>query len=269
LNFARHLMSALVVAALAPAAACAQLSKPATDLTIEVEGDLLRHGGVVTIYHIPVLQAEWPANLAQSPVATIRLGARYAEVQVRHSAEVTVRYRFRTAGADAGAAPDRLMTQVLSVIGTNSDNSGPLLSQGFVGANPSGGRIIRVQPLAEYAGVSETERTAARWGKTQGYEALPPADVGGARSLVGVIKDRPLKPDMTCSGDTLVQACIVATHAWDGVTLQWWRALAEGRLERFRDRALARCYDDNLAKGGGDHCKPDPTSNEPAYVWRP
>jgi hypothetical protein len=262
-------MFLLVLATLAPVTACAQLSRPATDLTIEVEGDLLRHGGVVTIYHIPVLQAEWPADLAPSPVATVRLGARYAEVQMRHPAEGTVRYRFRTAGADAGATPDRLLTQVLSVIGTNTDNSGPLLSQGFVGGNPSGGRIIRVLPLAEYAGVDEATRTAARWGETQGYEALPPADERSARTLASVIKDRPRKPDMTCSGDTLVQACMVAAHAWDGVTLQWWRALAEARLERFLDRALARCYDDNLAKGGGDHCKPDPISNEPAYTWQP
>jgi hypothetical protein len=269
LRFVRHWLSLLILAVLAPATACAQLSKPATDLTIEVEGDMLRHGGVVTIYHVPVLQAEWPANLAQSPIATLRLSARYAEVQMRHLAEGTVRYRFRTAGADASATPDRLMTQVLSVIGTNTDNSGPLLGQGFVGGRTSGGRIIRVLPLAEYAGVDEATRTAARWGETQGYEAPPPADERSARMLVSVIEHRPGKPDMTCSGDALVQACIVAAHAWDGVTLQWWRALAESRLERFRDRALARCYDDNLAKGGGDHCKRDPTSNEPAYVWRP
>jgi hypothetical protein len=267
LTLARHFMSLLVLTILAPAIACAQLSRPVTDLTIEVEGDLLRHGGVVTIYHIPVLQAEWPADLAQSPVVTVRLSARYAEVQLRHPAEGTVRYRFRTAGA--GESSDRLMTQVLSVIGTNSDNSGPLLSHGFVGGRTSGGRIIRVLPAAEYAGVDEATRTAARWGETQGYEAPPPADERSARTLVGVIEGRPRKPDMTCSGDTLVQACIVAAHAWDGVTLQWWRFLAEGRLERFGDRALRRCYDDNLAKGGGDHCKPDPTSNEPAYVWRP
>jgi hypothetical protein len=267
MTIVRSLLTLLILVTLAPATACSQLAGPATDLTIEVEGDLLRHGGVVTVYHLPVPKAEWPAGLAPSPVATVRLGARYAEVQLRHPADGTVRYRFRTAGA--GSPPDRLATQVLSVIGANTDNSGPLLSQGFVGGNPSGGRIIRVPPLAEYADASDATRTAARWGQTQGYEALPPADEGSVRTLASVIKDRPRKPDMTCSGDTLVQACIVATHAWDGVTLQWWRALAESRLERFRDRALRRCYDDNLAKGGGDYCKPDPTSNEPAYVWRP
>jgi hypothetical protein len=268
LTFARHLISLLVFAALVPATANAQMSQPVTDLTIEVEGDLLHHGGVVTVHHLAVSKEEWPANLPPSPIATLKLSARYTEVQLRHPADGRVRYGFRTAGAEVGAKADRLMTQVLSVIGSNTDNSGPLLQHGFVGANPSGGRVIRVLPIAEYAGVSDAERTAARWGQTQGYEARPPADVGGARDLIGVI-ERPRKPDMTCSGDTLVQACIVAAHAWDGVTLQWWRALAESRLERFRDRALARCYDDNLAKGGGDHCKPDPTSNEPAYIWRP
>jgi hypothetical protein len=83
-----------------------------------------------------------------------------AEVQVRHLAEGAVRFRFWTAGADA--TPDRLLAQVLSVVGSNTDNSGPLLSQGFVGANPSGGRITRVLPLAEYADVDEVTRTAAR-----------------------------------------------------------------------------------------------------------
>jgi hypothetical protein len=162
LRFARHLLSLLIVAVLAPATACAQLSRPTTDLTIEIEGDMLRHGGVVTIYNIPVPKTDWPAGLVQSPVATLRLSARYAEVQMPHPAEGTFNYRFRTAGADANATPDRLLTQVLSVIGTNSDNSGPLLSHGFVGGNPSGVRIIRVLPLAEYAGVGEAERTAAR-----------------------------------------------------------------------------------------------------------
>ncbi len=266
-----RLMTLLVLPVLLTATACAQDARPATDLTIEIEGDLLRHGGVVKVYNIPVPKADWPAGLAPSPVATLRLGARYTEVQLRHPAEGAVRYRFRTAGAGQGAnvGPDRLVTQVLSVIGSNSDNSGPLLSQGFVGANPSGGRIIRVPSPAEYAGEDDATRTAARWGETQRYDALPPASESSARTLVSVIEHGPRKLNMTCSGDTLVQSCVVDTDEWGNLHLRWWKALAEGRLERFRDRALRRCYDDNLAKGGGDHCKPDPRSNEPAYVWRP
>jgi hypothetical protein len=271
LIFARHLMSALVVATLAPVSACAQLSQPATDLTIEVEGDLLLHGGVVTVYNIPVPRTDWPSGLAPSPFATLRLGARYTEVQLRHPAEGTVRYRFRTADAGKGenVGSDRLVTQVLSIIGSNSDNSGPLLSQGFGGANPSGGRIIRIPAQAEYTGKDDATRTVARWGQTERYDAPPPADERSARTLVSVVVDRPHAPEMTCSGDDLVQTCVITARAWEGVTLQWWKTLAETRLERFRDRALRRCYDDNLAKGGGDHCKPDPRSNEPAYVWRP
>jgi hypothetical protein len=264
----RKLMVLPFLAVLGLVAGCMELSKPATDLTIEVEGDLLRYGGVVTVYDIPVPQSEWPANLTQSPVATVKLNARYNEIQLRRPAEGKILYRFRTAGMEAGAK-DRLLTHVLTVIGGSSDGSGPGLQHGFVGANPSGGQIIRVLPLAEYAAVSEAERIAAQWGQTEGYDALPPADTGGARALVGVIEHGRRKPDMTCSGDTLVQACRVAAHEWNAMTMLWWRALAESRLERFRDRALKRCYDDNLAKGGGDHCKPDPTSHEPAYLWQP
>lgn len=52
-----------------------------TTLTIEVSDALLKHGGVVTVYPIPVSPEEWSAN-AGVAAPRVRVGSRYAEVQL-------------------------------------------------------------------------------------------------------------------------------------------------------------------------------------------
>lgn len=70
----------------------------------------------------------------------------------------------------------------------------------------------------------------------------------------------------TIAGDELVQACTIADEQWPDMNARWWRAVAEQRLERLRDRALRRCYDSSWF--GGGTCEPDPESDEPAYLYK-
>lgn len=47
-----------------------------SDLTLEVAGDLLKHGGVVTVYSIKIPADEWAATIAPNATKTVRLDAR-------------------------------------------------------------------------------------------------------------------------------------------------------------------------------------------------
>jgi hypothetical protein len=235
-----------------------------TDLTIEVAGDLALHGGVVTVYPLPVPAAAWPSDAAANAPLTVRVEARYAEIQLRYPASGTFVYRFRSPNAKAGT--DRHPTHVLSIIGTNEKDQGPQMTVGFKDAYSSGGRTIRVPPLAEYAGESDATRTNARWGITVGRYPAPPADERSARVLKGIAGEDSQRPILTCTGSTVAQICTVPAEQLEQLTARWWRELAESRLERQRDRALRRCYDSSLL--GGGQCDPNPASNEPEYVKR-
>ncbi|KAA3506303.1 hypothetical protein [Agrobacterium rosae] len=236
---------------------------PLSDLTIEVGGDLLTYGGVVTIYDIPVSQEAWPTGIGETPTK-IRLDSRYAEVQLRYPRGGKFVFRFRP--AEGTSDPETFATQVLSVIGTDEKDQGPQMTEGFKDAYSSGGQIIRVLPLKERAGDAEATRTAGRWGETQLYDDPPPADQRSARGLIAVIRDGQKQPHLLCEGDELAQACTIADEQWPALNALWWRAIAEQRLERLRDRALRRCYDSSFFGGGA--CEPDPESDEPAYLYK-
>jgi hypothetical protein len=233
----------------------------AADLTIELDGDLLKLGGVVTVYPIPSSAEELQGS---TPSAAIRLGARYNEVQLRYPAKGKFSFRFRPVGPAADL--QRFVTQVLSIIGTDEQKRGPRMEAGFKDAYSSGGRIIRVPAAAEYAGEDEATRTNARWGHTEGYDKPPPADERSMRSLVPLMDEDRHRPLLACDGDQYVQICIVPTDKWPPLEARWWRAIAESRLERLHHHALRRCYDSSSLSGG--NCDPDPRSNEPQFQKR-
>jgi hypothetical protein len=233
------------------------------DLTIEVGGDLLKHGGVVTVYPIRSSAEEWASGGGKIN-APIRLTARYAEVQLRYPMGGTYVYRFRAVGA--GADSQRFVTQALSIIGTDEQDRGPRMKTGFKDAYSSGGRIIRVPAAAEYAGEDEATRTNARWGRTERIDEPPPADERSVRSLVPIMQDNRHQPLLECGGDLSVQACIVPADTWPLVEMRWWRAIAEQRLERLHHHALRRCHDSSWFGGGA--CDADQRSDEPHYTKR-
>lgn len=236
----------------------------ASDLTITVGGDLLRHGGVVTVYPVPVAPDVWARETGGENAATIALDSRYTEVQLRYPSDATYTYRFRPAEGTPDAKAHG--TQVLSVIGTDENDRGPQMKAGFTDAWSSGGRIIRVPSLAEVSGPDETTRTMARWGETEGRDAVPPADERSARALLPVVEFGPEGLPLQCAGDGRVQVCTIARERWPLLEARWWRSIAEQRLERLRDHALRRCYDSTWL--GGGTCTPDPQSDEPAYIHR-
>lgn len=234
------------------------------DLTIEVAGDLKQHGGVVTVYPLPVPADAWPTDPSAKPPFTVRVEARYAEIQLRYPANGRYAYHFQPAGATSAA--ERQPTQVLTIIGTDEKGHGPQMKAGFADAYSSGGRIIRVPSMAEHAGQDEIVRTNARWGVTVGRNPPPPADERSARVLNVIIDDDMQKPALTCTGSKTVQVCVIPADKWEALTARWWRELAESRLDRMRDRAVARCHA-GPPEGSG-RCDADPASNEPTFVKR-
>jgi hypothetical protein len=256
----------LVAAVMLPCTATTPVNaqKATAELTIEVAGELLQHGGIVTVYPLPVSASDWPGDASSNAPATVRLATRYTEIQLRYPADGTFTYRFQS--ADRKSAAERHPTQVLSIIGTDGQNRGPQMKVGFKDAYSSGGRSIRVPPAAEYAGQDEATRTNARWGKTEGRYPVPPADERSARVLNVIAGEDPERPQLHCSGSANVQACVVSPEQWQTLTARWWRELAESRLERQTDRALRACYDNN--RQAGSQCDADPASNEPQFVKR-
>jgi len=234
-----------------------------TTLTIEVSEALLRHGGVVTVYPIPVSPEEWSAD-AGPAAPRVRVGSRYAEVQLKYPKGGDYVFRFRR----IAGTPDEneLRTQLLSVIGTDPEGRGPQMTSGFVNAYSSSGQIIRVLPLGEYAGTDEATRTNARWGKTVGDDAASPADEGGARILAAMVREGMKPVPLECKIDRQVQVCSIPEGQWPALEARWWRYIAEARLERLDHYALRRCYDSTWFGGGA--CIADPKSDEPKYFHR-
>ncbi|MFC5555962.1 hypothetical protein [Methylobacterium iners] len=247
---AQPAMRAAVVLALAWLQAGDLRAEPAArDLTIELGGDLLTHGGVVVVYPIPTSTAA-----GESGPGAVRIDERYAEVQLRYPRGGTYAYRLRPVAGTADAKAHA--TEVLSIVGTDEEGRGPQMSAGFEKAYSSGGRVIRVPALAELSGADDATRTDARWGRTQGYKAVPPADRQSARALVSVVEYGPKPATLRCvAGGRRVQVCTVAQEEWTGLTAQWWRAIADQRLGRLEDHALRRCYDQ---APDGSTCEPVP-----------
>jgi hypothetical protein len=234
----------------------------ASDLTIDVAGDLAKLGGVVTVHTIKVPPEEWAKTVAPNARSSVRVEQRYAEVQLRYPADGSFVYRFRR--ADATTPDTRQPTFVLSIIGTNETSEGSELKSGFTGAVPSGGRIIRVPPAAEISGEDEATRSMARWGEVVGRDPPPPADSRSARSLEFVAGNDE-RPHYVCSGAANVQVCTVAAERWPLMEMRWWRSIAEARLERLQHHALRRCYDSRKVESSRN-CEPVPGSDEPEYL---
>jgi hypothetical protein len=261
-----HSLATLAIAVVVHVQALVQSpaqAQPTTkaELTIEIAGALLKHGGLVTVYPIKVPAEEWSGIAAGSP-ATVRIDGRYTEIQLRYPASGTYTYRFRP--VDLPAA-DKYGTQTLSIIGTDAEDRGPRMTAGFTDAYSSGGRIIRVPPLAEIFGEGEAERSNARWGITQAYADPPPADQRSARAFLVIARDRDRRPPLACAGGANVQICTFAPEHWTRLDALWWRAVAEARIERMRDRAVRRCHDSSWTSG---RCDAVPTSDEPEFVKR-
>jgi hypothetical protein len=235
-----------------------------SDLTIEVAGGLLKHGGVVKVFPIKVSAEEWAASIGPNAITTVRLDTRYTEIQLRYPANGTYTYRFRS--VDAKAPAERHPTFVLSVIGTDQQDRGPQMKAGFKDAYSSGGRTIRVPPFAEIFGEDDATKTNARWGIIEGIDTPPPADERSARALDVIAGDYPQRALYACNGGANVQVCTVPAEQWPRLEGLWWRAIAKQRLDRLDHHALRRCYDSSWL--GGGICDPVPGSDEPEYRKR-
>lgn len=238
--------------AFAPLSASAQTD---TDLTIYVTGPLWELGGVIHVIPLPTTK-----DLPEGP-QDITVSARYTEVQLRYPQDATYFFRFRPASdvADAEHAA-RFATQAMSIGGVGPDGLGAEMKIGFIGDRTSGTQTIRILPYDEYA-----QPEWPNWGKTQGHKAKPPADIRSARALMALIRHRLTEPiPQICSGTFVVQTCVIAPYALPYVEAQWWRMIAEQRLERLRHHALRHCYDNRSVFATGN-CKEVPGSDEPEY----
>ena len=159
--------------------------------------------------------------------------------EISQGGDYVFRFR-RTAGA-----PDenQLGTHALSIIGTDEKDRGPQMTTGFVNTYSSGGQVIRLLPLAEYAGADEATRTIARWGQTVSDDAAPPADQGSAPVLAGMVEDGRRPVPLECKGDKQARVCTIPAEQWPALEARWWRYIAEARLGRLDHGALRRCYD--------------------------
>lgn len=238
----------------------ANAEEPVSDLTITISGELLKHGGVVRIYHLPTPSARW-TSLAEQSTGSIELHGRYAEIQLRYPENGTFTYRF----APVSDVPEH-STQVLTVIGTDFDNIGPGMTVGFTGDKSAGGRVIRVPSLAELAGSDEASKTNAKWGVTQLKDDPPPADERSARSLASLLDRDATAENLECEGDGRVQVCTVRADAWSQIETRWWRAIAELRLDRLEHHALRHCYDSGGFFSRPSRCRQDPDSDEPKFI---
>jgi hypothetical protein len=260
----KTVLGAAILTALFLSGSSASANATVSDLTIEVAGGLLKHGGVVTVYPIKVSTEEWAVGMAPNAITTVRLDTRYTEIQLRYPANGTYTYRFRSVEAKAPA--ERHPTFVLSVIGTDEKDQGPQMKAGFRDAYSSGGRTIRVPPFAEIFGEDDATKTNARWGNIEGIDTPPPADERSARALGVIAGDYPQRALYACNGDANVQVCTIPVEQWPRLEALWWRAIAEQRLERLNHHALRRCYDSSWL--GGGICDPVPSSDEPEYRKR-
>ena len=220
------------------------------DLTILVDGPLLEHGGVVEVTVIATPEAS-------AAPQTITLTGRYAQVELRYSDKAGYRYRFRP-------VPDALARDGMELFVTEALSVGGRTVDGPDGPQDADWRSVRVLPFAEYGGSSAADRTSAAWGETRAFADPPPANHWGARALPWVFDtfgDR-RSVGLICRDDDAVSVCTPDPD--DALLMEalWWRAIAEGRLERLRHDALADCYD-----GGGSLERPEQCEGVPGRGW--
>ncbi|MEL6957827.1 MAG: hypothetical protein AAGL89_02605 [Pseudomonadota bacterium] len=205
------------------------------DLTIEVRGDLLEHGGVVEV---------------------IALTDRYAQVFLPYPEAGSYAYRFVPDGSQPDRAGlDRFRTEALTIGGRDVD--------GVEGDM----RRIRVFPFEEYGGADDATRTSAAWGETQAFADVPPANHWGARALPWVFDtfgDR-RTVGLICGMQGAVEVCTPDPADTLLMEALWWRSIAEGRLERLRNNALRDCYDGGGLLGRPSRCEAVAGDGWPTY----
>ncbi|MGL4319582.1 MAG: hypothetical protein ACRCS3_01840 [Paracoccaceae bacterium] len=224
------------------------------DLTIFVDGALLEHGGLI------VLDAA-PSAEAPSAPQTITLTDRFARITLRYPEGASYTFRLRPS-PDAAQRPglDLFTTQALSV--------GSKTVDGPNGPEEMDSQDIRVLPFAEYGAAEPIERISAAWGETQEFDDVPPANVWGARALPWVFDtfgDRRIVR-LICTDQANVSVC--TPDPQDALLMEalWWRAIAEGRLERLQDNALSACYDSGGLFGRPSFCDGAPGDGWPVFV---
>jgi hypothetical protein len=224
------------------------------DLTILVDGAMLDHGGLVEVRALEV-----PGLVAVQQ--TITLTDRFARVTLRYPEGASYNFRFRPVpSAMTRAGIDGFLTDLLT-IGGRTDYEGDVAVEYDT-------QDIRVFPFAEYAGEGSAERVTAAWGETEGYVDVPPADEWGARALQGVFDFGGEAPSvgLICRDQDSVTIC--TPDPADALLLeaQWWRSIAEGRLERLRFEALNDCYDSGGLFNRPEMCEGVAGDGWPEYV---
>jgi hypothetical protein len=223
------------------------------DLTIFVGGALLDHGGMVEVRALAVPDLE-------AVPQTITVTDRFARVTLRYNPAASYNFRFRPA-PDTGAREglERFSTQGLSV--------GSLVELVDGIEQEYDTQDIRVLPFAEYGAADPVERVIAEWGETQAFADPPPANIWGARALPQVFDttgDRRIVR-LICADQDDTTVC--TPDPADDLLMEalWWREIAEARLERLRDRALAACYDSGGLFSRPESCEPFADDGYPAY----
>ncbi len=248
--FARSLSALLVWGATMVAAQNA-------DLTILVDGQLLDHGGVVEIWTHPD-----PEAVALEE--TITLSERFTRIMLPYPETGTFRFRFRPVPeAMERDGMDRFVTELLRHGGRGRYEGDEWMEYGF--------QAIRVFPFDEYGGEDEATRIAAAWGEVQRFADPPPANHWGARALFGVFDtfgdQRVVR--LVCAEGNGFEICHPDPE--DALLMEalWWRAIAEGRLERLRHDALTACYESGGLLARPERCEEEAGRGWPGYqpVW--
>ncbi len=261
-NLRRISAFGLVCLLAAPAVGCAESApEPAqSDLTIYVSGDLLAHGGVVTVNPLPVPPERWaqvsvaentsfppPADL--KPIAadgkrmTVTADLPYSDVQFLYPAGRKYTFRLRPA-PDQPAAAEGRGTRLLSVGGVDMDSGmGPTMAYGFTDLATSGDQTIQV--------------------------AAPDTDELSARALVGVVVLGTRPPPMQCVTRSATSVCAPRDAVWPDVVAAWEKAKGESVSEQKRHVALRKCYDTPPGRGQTQGCElVSPPGADPVYEYR-
>ena len=210
-----------------------------SDLTILVEGDLFELGGLVE-----VLSEE--RDGASTAPREVTVSDRFARIRLPYPTGGSYNFRFRPGpeAAERDGAEDLL---------TRRETIGSC----YEGDTELDYSAIWVFPYDLYAAELATQVGAA-WGETVGYAAQPPGNRWGARALMGAFGDRGdfPSPGLICSDTDGMEVC--KPDPADRLLMEalWWRALAEGRLERLRHDALRDCYDGGGLFGRPERCDP-------------
>jgi hypothetical protein len=191
---------------------------------------------------------------------TVILTERFTRILVAYPGDGSYRFGFRPVPeALERDGMDRFATELLRYGGRSVPDGDARKEYDF--------QAIRVFPFAEYGGESEARRVDAAWGVVERYADPPPANHWGARALMGVFDASGEKrvPRLVCIEDGGLEIC--RSDPEDALLKEalWWRAIAEGRLERLRHDALTACYDSGGLFQRPATCEAEAGRGWPAY----